>query len=54
MVGAQDAAGFIAAGIQTAIELLTCVLFNGSEGDELGHKPNPNSQTPATKKLMEV
>ena len=38
MVGAQHAASFLAARIEAAIDLLACVLFNGSEGDELVHK----------------
>ena len=38
VIRAQHAPRFLAAGIETAIELLAGVLFHGSEGYELVHK----------------
>jgi hypothetical protein len=35
VIGAQDAARFLAAGIETAIELFACVLFDRTESYEL-------------------
>jgi len=35
VIRAQHAARFLAAGIETAIELLACVLFHWTERDEL-------------------